>query len=173
LPHDGFPYNVSSLIGRPSKDPDMRCAEIMHERPLTLRDTDSIAQAAETLIAQRALSIPVVDGADCYVGMFGAEDLAGLVVPRIALAGGLAPNLRFIGDDAGELARRFRDLKSHPVRQAVDTSAVVLTPDTPQIEAFRIFCRSRAPLAVVDPASRKLLGVVAYWDVMGAIVADA
>jgi CBS-domain-containing membrane protein len=157
----------------PRKDLTMRCADIMRTNPLTLRDSDSIAHATETLVAQRELSIPVVDGENCYVGMFGAEDLAALVVPRIALAGGLAPNLRFIGDDARELTERFRNLKSNPVRQAADTGAIVLAPDTPQIEAFRIFCRNRAPLAVVDPESRKLLGVVSYWDVMGAIVASA
>ena len=155
------------------KDLNMRCADIMRANPLTLRDTDSIAQAAETLLAQRELGIPVVDDANCYVGMFGAEALDGLVVPRIALAGNLATNLRFIGDDTHELTRRFHGLKSHPVRQAADTSAVVLVPDTPQIEAFRIFCRNRTPLAVVDPGSRRLLGVVSYWDVIGAILADA
>jgi CBS-domain-containing membrane protein len=150
----------------------MRCADIMTANPPTVRDSDSIAHAVETLMVQRALSIPVVDGENRYVGMFGAEDFAGLVVPRVALAGNLAPNLRFIGEDTRGLAERFHGLKSHPVRQAADTGAVVLAPDTPQIEAFRIFCRSRAPLAVVDPGSRKLLGVVSYWDVMGAITAD-
>ncbi len=151
----------------------MRCADIMRADPLTVRDTDSIAHAVETLIEHRELSIPVIDAENRYLGMFGADDLAGLVVPRVALAGNLASNLRFIGDDTRGLAERFRSVRSHPVRQAADKGAVVLAPDTPQIEAFRLFCRSREPLAVVDPQSRKLLGVVSYWDVMGAITADA
>lgn len=150
----------------------MKCAAIMTADPVTVRTTDSIAQAAEVLLSQRLLSIPVVDGNGRYVGMFGANDLASVIVPRIAIAGSLVSNVRFIGDDEKALTARFRELKAQPVQQVADRNAVVLDPDTPQLEAFRIFCRSRMPLPVVDPASRKLLGVVSWWDLVKALTAD-
>lgn len=151
----------------------MRCAAIMTLNPPTVRDTDSVAAAAEKLIGLRHLGLPVVDGEGRYVGMFGADDLLSLVVPRIAIAGHLAPNVRFVGDDPKPLADRFRELREQEVGAIADKKAIVLAPDTPQIEAFRIFCRSRASLPVVEPESRKLLGLVCYWDVMAAITAAA
>lgn len=149
----------------------MRCDAIMSHDPLTLRDSDSVGAAAEQLIRHRHLSVPVVDAEGRYVGMFGADDLLSLMVPRVAIAGDLAPNLRFVGDDARCLAERFGELKHEPVGALADRSAVVLAPDTPDIEAFRIFCRSRATLPVVEFESGRLLGVVSYWDVMSAVTA--
>jgi len=151
----------------------MRCAAIMTANPPAVRDTDSIAEAARTLIAQRHLGVPVVDKEGRYVGMFGADDLLGVIVPRVAIAGSIASNLRFVGDDTKDLTARFRDLNQQPVSAVADRNAIVLAPDTPQIEAFRIFCRSRASLPVVDPATGKLVGLVSYWDVMGAITSAA
>jgi CBS domain-containing protein len=151
----------------------MTCAAIMTANPPTVRDTDSVATAAARLIAERHLALPVVDAEGGYVGMFGTEDLMRLVVPRVAIAGNVDANLRFVGDDTAALADRFKDLKQQQVGAVADKNAIVLAPDTPQIEAFRIFCRSRASLAVVDPKSRKLAGLVSYWDVMGAITTGA
>lgn len=151
----------------------MLCDAIMSAAPVTVRADETVAKAAETLIAHRQLNVPVVDGDGRYVGMFGAEELLGLVVPRVAIAGSLAPNLRFVDDDPRKLAERFGALKKQSVREVADRNAVVLAPDTPQIEAFQIFCRRPGTLAVVDPGSRKLVGVVTYWDVMHAVTAGA
>lgn len=151
----------------------MLCAAIMTTTPPVVRDTDTIATAAQKLISKRYLGIPVVDKDGRYVGMFGADDLLGVVVPRVAIAGSVASNLRFVGDDPKELSARFRDLNQEPVGKIANRNAVVLSPDTPQIEAFRIFCRSRASLPVVDPETGKLVGLVSYWDVMGAITGAA
>jgi CBS domain-containing protein len=151
----------------------MHCAAIMTANPPVVRDTDSIAAAAQTLIGARHLGIPVVDESGRYVGMFGTDDLLGMIVPRVAIAGRVASNLRFVGDDPEDLVARFRDLHQQPVGEVANRNAVVLAPDTPQIEAFRIFCRSRASLPVVDPATGRLVGLVSYWDVMGAITSAA
>lgn len=151
----------------------MRCDAIMNSAFPAVRDTDSVGMASDRLVRHRQLSLPVVDAEGRYVGMFGADELLGLMVPRVAIAGDLAPNVRFVGDDPRHLAERFRALRDRPVGAIADKAAVVLAPDTPQIEAFRIFCHSRTTLAVVDPESRKLLGVVSCWDVMGTITAGA
>ena len=152
----------------------MRCDAIMTANPPSLRDTDSIAAAAAQLIEGRHLGLPVVDKDGRYIGMFGADDLLGLVVPRVAIAGGnVVPNLRFVGDNPTTLAERFREIAQQSVATVADRNAIALAPDTPQIEAFRIFCRSRASLPVVEPESRKLVGLVSYFDVMGAVIANA
>lgn len=151
----------------------MRCDSIMTPDPHRLRDTDTVGHATDILIAHRQLSLPVIDAEGRYVGMFGADELAALIVPRVALAGSVATNLRFIGEDMRPLVDRYRELRDQPVSQVADKNAVALPPQTEVIEAFRMFCRNRAPLAVVDPANRNLLGVAHYWDVMKAIAQGA
>lgn len=152
----------------------MRCDAIMTVNSPSVRDTDSIAEATAQLIGGRHLGLPVVDANGRYVGMFGADDLLGLVVPRVAIAGGnVVPNLRFVGDNPKSLAERFHAVAQQAVSTIADRNATVLAPDTPQIEAFRIFCRSRTSLPVVEPDNRKLVGLVSYFDVMGALTADA
>jgi CBS-domain-containing membrane protein len=152
----------------------MRCDAIMTANPPSLRDTDSIAAATAQLIEGRHLGLPVVDKDGRYIGMFGADDLLGLVVPRVAIAGGnVVPNLRFVGDKLETLGERFEQVAQQNVGTVADRNAIALAPDTQQIEAFRIFCRSRTSLPVVEPESRKLVGLVSYFDVMGAVTANA
>jgi len=74
----------------------MECAAIMTTNPPTVRETDSVATAAAKLIAEKHLALPVVDAEGRYVGMFGTDDLMRLVVPRVAIAGNVDANLRFV-----------------------------------------------------------------------------
>jgi len=88
----------------------MSCAAIMTPNPLTLSEDDSVAAAVERLIDSHNTTLPVVDAEGRYAGMFGLYDLLSLVVPRVALAGNLLANLRFIGSDPEDLRRKFRDV---------------------------------------------------------------
>lgn len=148
----------------------MSCAAIMTRDPVTIGSDESVAAAAQKLIAHQFVSLPVVDGNGRYAGMFGITDLLSLLVPRIALAGNLLPNLRFISDDPAELKERYREFQSRRVGEVADRSASILRPDTPETEAVRIFCLSHNSLAVVEPDSGKVVGIVTCWDAVRAIV---
>lgn len=147
----------------------MSCAAIMSKDPACVRADETIEQAAKKLIAHQFISLAVVDSDNRYFGMFGIYDLFSLLVPRVALAGNLLPNLRFISDDPDELRSRYREVKTRPVSDGADRNAVTLKPDTPEIEAIRLFCQSHSSLAVVDPNSRQVLGIVSCWDAIRAI----
>ena len=149
----------------------MSCAAIMTADPLTARETDSVADAAAALIAQRYINLPVVDGAGCFKGMFGIYDLLALLVPRVALAGDLVANLRFLPDNPAELRKFFAQAKDKRVGEACDRTAVTLYPDTPEVEAIRLFCRGHNTLAVVERGTNKLMGIVSYWDAIAAVTA--
>lgn len=151
----------------------MTCAAIMTAEPTAVRDSDSVAAAAKALIAGRTAALPVVDGKGCFVGMFAIHDLLALLVPRVALAGDLKANLRFIGDDPAELRRKFAAVSGKRAGDCCDRQAVTLYPDTPQIEAVRLICRGHTTLAVVERDSRKLAGIVSAWDAIGAVTAAA
>lgn len=148
----------------------MLCTAIMTADPPTISERDSIATAAQVLITSKSLSVPVVDGGGRYVGMFGVDDMLRIVVPRVAIAGDIAPNLRFIGDDPSRLNARLNEQKERRVGDVIDRNGVTLTPQTSSMEAFRMFCRSQSPLAIVEPASGRLLGTVSCWDVIQAIM---
>jgi CBS-domain-containing membrane protein len=151
----------------------MSCATIMTADPLTAREEDSVADAAAALIAHRYINLPVVDGEGRFKGMFGIYDLLALLVPRVALAGDLVANLRFIPDDPAELRRLFAGASHKTVGEACDRQAVTLHPDTPEVEAIRLFCRRHNTLAVVERETGKLAGIVSYWDAIRALTAPA
>jgi CBS domain-containing protein len=147
----------------------MTCGVIMTKDPLTAREDETVGEAAARLISHRYINLPVVDGAGTFRGMFGIYDIFSLVIPKVALAGGLLPNLRFMGDDAEELRKRFRDATGRKVGEVADRDARVLHPDTPEVEALRLFCQQHSTLAVVGRDTRKLLGIVSYWDALCAL----
>jgi len=111
----------------------------------------------------------VVNADGRFLGMFGIYDLFSLIIPKVALAGGLLPNLRFMGDDAEDLRTRFREIAGRKVGEVADRDVRVLYPDTPQIEALRLFCQQHTTLAVVERETRRLLGIVSYWDAVCAL----
>jgi len=148
---------------------EMTCGAIMTENPLTAHESDTVGEAAARLIEHRYINLPVVDGAGKFLGLFGIYDIFRLVIPRVALAGGILPNLRFMGDDADEVRARFREAAPRKVSEVADRDARVLYPDTPQTEALRLFCQQHSTLAVVARDTRKLLGIVSYWDAVCAL----
>jgi CBS-domain-containing membrane protein len=147
----------------------MTCGAIMTEAPLAAREDETVGEATRRLIERRDINLPVVNADGRFLGMFGIYDLFSLIIPKVALAGGLLPNLRFMGDDAEDLRQRFRDIAGRKVGEAADRDARVLYSDTPQIEALRLFCQQHTTLAVVERDTRKLLGIVSYWDAVCAL----
>lgn len=147
----------------------MSCTAIMTKDPLTISEQETVAGAAAKLIAHHYTSLPVVDAGGRFVGMFGIYDLLGLLVPRVALAGNLISNLRFITDDPEELRHRYDEVKSRPVSEVADRNAARLTPDAPEIEAIRLCCRSHTPIPVVEKESERVIGIISCWDTARAI----
>lgn len=147
----------------------MTCGAIMTEAPSTAGEDETVGDATVRLIQNRYINLPVVNGHGRFLGMFGIQDLFSLIIPKVALAGGLLPNLRFMGDDVEDLRRRFRAIAGRKMGEVADRDARVLYPDTPQIEALRLFCQRQTTLAVVERDTRKLLGIVSYWDAVRAL----
>src|SRR5690242_3980580 len=111
----------------------MSCTAIMTKAPVTLREQESVADAAAKLVSNHFTTLPVVDAEGRYAGMFGLYDLLGLLVPRVALAGDLMANLRFIPDDPEDLRRKYREVKNRPVAEVANRNAPKLDPDAPEV----------------------------------------
>jgi CBS domain-containing protein len=149
------------------------CASFMTPDPVTVREQDTIGRAAEVLVAGRFINLPVIAEGGRLVGLFGIYDLLALLVPRIAVVGDLLPNLRFVGDDVGELRQKFAEVRDSPVHRAMNREPVTVTTDTPIIEAVRLFCRSHMSIPVIEPGTRRLVGMISYWDAARAVMGAA
>ena len=147
----------------------MDCSAIMTLNPKTVTENETVAEAAKELLAQREINLAVVDGAGRLAGLFGLGDLLALLAPRVALAGDLLPNLRFLSEDEGELRAKYTALKHRPVGAAIGREPVCVHPETPVSEALRLFGKGGTSLPVVERGSRRLLGMVSYWDAVRAV----
>jgi CBS domain-containing protein len=148
----------------------MSITAIMNKSPTTISEQESVADAAAKLISRHFTSLPVVDVQGFYIGMFRLYDLLGLLVPRVALAGNLMANLRFIADDPEELRNRYHEIRERRVGEVANRNAPTLDPESPEVEAIRLFCRNHTSLPVVDRQSGRVIGIVSCWDAMRAIV---
>lgn len=150
----------------------MSCTAIMNKTPIILQEQENVADAASKLVSHDFTSLPVVDAQGRYVGMFGIYDLLSLLVPRVALAGDLMSNLRFIADDPEELRRRYAEVKNWRIAEVANRNAPTLDPDSPEVEAVRLFCRNHVSLPVVDRESGRVTGIVSCWDAIRAILGN-
>jgi CBS domain-containing protein len=147
----------------------MSCTAMMTTAPPTIPGDATVAVATAKLIEHHHASLPVVDAEGRYIGMFGIHDLLGLIVPRVALAGDLTSNLRFIADDPRELRRSYEQVKTLHVSDVADRGGARLFPDSPEIEAIRLSFRSPTPIPVVEKETDKVLGIISSQDAIRAI----
>ena len=150
----------------------MTCRSLMSRNPATLEPDDTVALAARRLIERKRLALPVVGPDRRYLAMFGVPELLGLLLPAAA-AEGLVPDLAFMGDDSRSLSERLSARGAEPVGPLADAALPVLRPDTPVVEGLFLMRRHRSPLAVVDEADGKLLGLLSFWEALDAIRGSA
>jgi CBS domain-containing protein len=149
--------------------PPMTVRSIMTADPVTLRADDTVGTATDLLIGKRFILLPVIDADRCYLGEFDVWDLLRLLLPKAATLDDLVPDLRFIADDLPGLQAKFAALRSVPVGPLARTNLPHLDPEMPVTEALLQFYRNRSSLPVVDRATGRLMGVLSYWDALGAI----
>jgi len=149
------------------------CAAIMTRQPVTIAETVSIGEGAALILSHGYINLPVVDGQNRLVGLFGVYDLLALLVPRIAMVGDLVPNLRFLNDDMAALHETYRAVSGSPIRAAMNREPVTVNPETPIMEAIRLFCRNHMTIPVVTRDTREVCGMISYWDAARAIVGPA
>jgi len=147
----------------------MTVRSIMTADPLTLRADESVARAAELMVAHRYLILPVVDANDRYVGVFDMWDLLGLLLPKAATIDQLVPDLGFLGDDLPGLQAKLAEVGTQPVGPLARPDLPALTPAMSVTEALLLLFRNRSTLPVVDDTTQRVVGVLSYWDALAAI----
>ena len=121
------------------------------EKPAHLACRRDVGAAAGKLVEHQFISLPVVNSEGHYAGMFGIYDLLSMLVPRVALAGNLTANLRFIADDPAELRLRYAELKSGRVGDAADRARRRRSPTRPTSKPSASSARATA----LSPSSNR------------------
>ena len=146
----------------------MTVQSIMTAKPLTLRSDDTVARAAELMLAHRYLILPVVEAGGRCAGAFDMWDLLALLLPKAATLDHLVPDLGFLGDDLPNLQAKLKEIGGQPVGPLARPDLPLLKPDTPVVEALLLLYRNRTTLPVVDE-NKCVIGVLSYWDALSAI----
>ena len=153
----------------------MACLEIMEADPPVLLGTDTVGKAVSVLLERRYLALPVVDASRRYLGLFAKSRLFGLMLPSIVALEDLLPkiaqltDLAYLSDDMDDLRERFAALRDRPVADFADREAPTLKPDSPLMEAVLLVYRTRNFVPVVDPVSKRLIGVVSTWHILAQL----
>jgi CBS-domain-containing membrane protein len=146
--------------------------DVMDPNPTVLSATDTVGTGIGYIMSGRFRNVPIVDPSGCYLGVFGVDCLLRLVLPKAALMEHGLTDISFVSDSLKDLRRRLRESEDQPVTICLSDEATVIAPDTPLLETLLLLHRTRRSIPVVNPEDGCLVGVVSYWDVGKAILAQ-
>jgi CBS-domain-containing membrane protein len=153
----------------------MTCRSIMMPNSPVLQTDDKVGTAVDMLLAHKLLALPVIDRAGLYKGMFAKSRLFGLALPAVVAIEQMLPHvaqlpdLDFLPDYLPEMRERLKSVWDHPVGEYADNTVPVVRPDSPIVAAVLIVFRTRNFVPVVDPQTKKLVGLVSTWDTIAKI----
>lgn len=145
----------------------MTCQCIISPPPTILDVGDTVAKAAEVLLSQHFTTLPVVDGQGRFVGVFGARELIGLMLPRAVRLGSNLGELGFVSDGVADLKARIEAQSAETVSKHMAAHQTV-RPETSLVEALLMLHRGDAFLPVVEDTG-KLVGIVTAVDALARI----
>ena len=149
----------------------MTAQELMNPHPVVLHDTDTIGVAADRIMGHRFRSLPVVDKDGSFLGIIGVGCMLRLVLPKAATAQRGLSGLPYAANSLEDLRERLNHVIDQPVTICLDPDVPVVFPNTPMLETLLTLYRTKTALGVVDETSRRLLGVISYFDVGERIMA--
>lgn len=143
---------------------------VMNDRPVTLRQTDRLRDAAEIILTHHFRNVPVVDDSGRYLGVISSNRLLASILPRAATMDEGMTDLSFVKDTLEDLRERWHEAQSLPVSEFMDTDVRTVTPDTSLTETLLELYRNRTSLPVVEEETGRLLGIVSHWGVGMAVL---
>lgn len=133
----------------------MRAIDIMSDKVITIRATQSVADAIEALSEANTRHLPVLGDAGQVVGMVSDRDLRSLGLVR-------TPDLQSLG----RLHERLRTA----VSSAMSADVATVGPQTDVKELIDTMLEAGVgAVPVVDDLTDELVGIVSYVDVLRAL----
>jgi acetoin utilization protein AcuB len=128
----------------------MRASELMPPNPRTVRPTDSVSYAVDTLQSMNVRHLPVVDDAGHLIGMISDRDLGPLMKTFMETA---------------EAEHVVVSLSSRPVSDLM-SSAIAIELDDDVSEAIDLMLEERVGAVPVVDAGGYVHGIISYVDVL-------
>lgn len=143
----------------------------MDPHPTVLHPSDKVGKGVKCIMEHRYRRLPVVDDEGHFKGVFGVNCLLRLVLPKAVVMDKGLNTVPFVRDSLSDLHRRLKEVEDEPISMCMHHESVQVAPDTPLIETLLILYNTRASLPVVDPETKKLIGVISYFDVGDKVLA--
>jgi CBS-domain-containing membrane protein len=144
---------------------------IMDPKPTVLRSTDTVRTATQYIMHHRYRNLPVVDENGRYLGVFGVHCLLRLMLPQAVVMKEGLTTIPFIRETLTDLHRRLVEVEDDPISLCINEEVTVVDPDTPLLETLLVLYKTRTSVPVVEKATRRLVGMISYWDVTRKILA--
>jgi len=123
------------------------------------------------IMHHRYRNLPVVDDAGCYLGVFGVHCLLRLMLPQAVVMEEGLTTIPFIRETLSDLHKRLIEAEDDPISLCVNEDVTVVAPDTPLLETLLVLYKTRTSVPVVERETRRLAGMISYWDVTRKILA--
>jgi acetoin utilization protein AcuB len=136
----------------------MRADEIMSDDVITIRATQTVADALEVFSERRVRHLPVLGDAGQLVGMLSDRDVRSLGVPQPL---------------DGQSLDRLRERLRAAVSSAMQGDVATVAPETDLRELIDTMLDAGVgALPVIDADSDTLVGIVSYVDVLRAVALE-
>jgi CBS domain-containing protein len=132
---------------------------LLREAP-TVRDTDTVQAATAVLLASDLPALPVLDGRDRVVGIFGEREFLGAVFP------GYLRELKhagFVRRSLDEALEKRDECRTEPVGRHMNSEHIAVERDFSDLAVAEIFLHHRVLLVPVTDDGR-LAGVITRAD---------
>ena len=140
-------------------------SDIMNTAITVVQATETIDTAIRLITEKRHHMLPIVDAQQRYVGEISVHSLLTRILPNAALMARGVNGINFMHESIAHLRGRLDEVRHEPVTQAMCQDAQIVSSDTPLLQTLLVLYRSRQSVAVIDPDSGKLQGMVSYFDV--------
>lgn len=128
----------------------------------------TVGDTIAILVKNHFRSVPVVSDEGRLIGQFGVHTVLTLAVPaatQIAREGPMT-DISFMDDHFIDLRRRLAKVWDEPVRKYAYKAMPSLNPSDSLTRTLQHLSQTQDNIAVVDPDTRILVGIVSYWDVL-------
>ena len=143
----------------------------MDPNPTVLHPDSTISMAIQYIMEKRYRNLPVVDDDGHFLGVFGVHCLLRLALPKALVMEQGLDSADFVSDTLSDIHRRLNQYLDKPISTCMSDDILPVSPDMPLVETLLVLYRTRISLPVVDEDSRKLVGVISYWDAGQKILA--
>jgi len=143
---------------------------LMNDRPITLKRTDRLRDAAEIILTHHFRNVPIVDEQHRYLGVISSNRLLASILPKAATMDDGMADLSFVKDTVEELRERWREAENRPVTEFIDDSLQTVPPEASLAETLLALYQNRTSLPVVEEDSGRLVGIVSHWGVGMAVL---